>query len=99
MFMTVALTMIVVLRDLPEANQQLIGQIQGSLWVAVGVLVNYYFGSSKQSQTKDSTIARQAEAIQTAQHLPPADKGMHTVPVEPGERIVVEGTDNAQERT
>lgn len=88
-------TCVVMFFGVPQANAQLVGQIQGSLWLAVGSIIQFFFGRNKGSDQKDATIATQAQAIHTAQQLPATEQTGKVVPVEPGEQVVVEGTDNA----
>lgn len=85
-------TFIVLLYPIPEKNEQLIGQIQGALWLAVGAIINYYFGSSKSSHQKDEVIDTLAQTTQTAQGMPPPEP-QKTVTLEPGEHITVEGAE------
>lgn len=86
MAMAAFTTFTVMWYPVPEENQQLIGQIQGALWLAVGGIINYFFGSSKSSRHKDDTIDTLAN---TAQGMMPQDEDR--VHLEPGEHITVEG--------
>lgn len=73
---------------IPETNETLIGQIQGSLWTAVAMLLNHYFGTTKNNQAKDETINTLAQTTQVAQQTPvvPATPA---VSVPPGESVIV----------
>lgn len=63
----VAGTAIVLLsRPIPASNETIIGQLQGSLWTSLGMIVSYFFGSSHGARTKDSAIEAMAKTAQTA---------------------------------
>lgn len=87
-------TGVVMFFGIPAVNAQLVGQIQGSLWLAVGTIIQRFFGRSTSSDQKDATIATQAQAIQTAQQLPPPDPTGPVIPVKEGKTVTVEGVGN-----
>lgn len=63
----VAATAVVLLsRPIPASNETIIGQLQGSLWTSLGMIVSYFFGSSHGARTKDSAIEAMAKTAQTA---------------------------------
>lgn len=53
-----ALTAVYVLMfPIPEQNETLVGQMLGALWSSLGMVVGYFFGSTRSSSKKDDTIA------------------------------------------
>lgn len=52
---------------IPERNETLVGQMQGSLWTALGMLVTYYFGSSNDAKEKTETITSLANTVGKAE--------------------------------
>lgn len=45
-------------QEIPAANRDAMNQMIGVLYLAVGGVLNYYFGSSAGSRAKDTTIAK-----------------------------------------
>lgn len=73
---------------IPETNETLIGQIQGSLWTAVAMLLNHFYGTTKNNQAKDDTISTLAQTTQVAQQTP-VIVSPPAVAVAPGESVLV----------
>jgi hypothetical protein len=56
-FMVAGVAISLLLRAVPIGNETIIGQLQGALWTSLGVIVNYYFGTSATQRKKDDTIS------------------------------------------
>lgn len=78
-----------VFHSVPADNREPLLMLIGVVSNAASLVVGFHYGSSQSSRTKDAAIEKQASAISSAQAaLAPADQ---TIPVEPGERVTVEG--------
>lgn len=73
---------------IPDRNETLVGQMQGALWTALGMLVSYYFGSNKTDAGKDQTINSLATTMGKVEDrkTPKAD-----ITVSEGETVTVAG--------
>lgn len=58
--------MVMSFHEVPSTNKDMLTTQMGSLGVAFGLVVGYYFGSSAGSKAKDTTIATIAAAPATA---------------------------------
>lgn len=90
-FVTYAL----IYHDVPDKNHDILLVLVGILTTSIGVIVNFFFGSSSSNKAKDDSIATLAQTAQTAQDklapIPGApDK---TVNLAAGEAAVVKATD------
>ena len=73
---------------IPHENMQLIIQAQTSLWGGWLIVLNWYFGSSKNQSKAQDTMNRQATALAaSAPASPPSDK---TITLPPGDSVSVE---------
>lgn len=89
-------TGVVMFFKVPTENAQLVGQIQGSLWLAVGGICQFFFGRNKGSDQKDAALATAVQVAQTAQQQPAATEPAGTViPVAAGDSVTVEGKGDA----
>ena len=83
------LTWALVFTEVPASNREGLTVLIGILAANVGQLVSFFFGSSVTGHRKDEAIEKQASALQAAQTaLAPSEPA---IPVEPGERVTVEG--------
>lgn len=86
--MSLYVSIAIMIWPIPETNETLIGQIQGSLWTAFGMLLNHYFGNTKANQAKDETINTLAQTTQVAQQTPVAPT-TPVIPVAAGESVTI----------
>jgi hypothetical protein len=81
--------------EIPVSNQTIVGQLQGSLWTSLGVIVAFYYVSSASSRKKDDTIALQAQTASVAQSAlaPLATSNPDTIVLKPGEAATATATE------
>jgi len=75
-----------VFHRVPADNREPLLMLIGVVSNAASLVVGFHYGSSQSSRLKDSALERQATTMAA---LRPADA--QTIPVEPGERVTVEG--------
>lgn len=85
-----------VFREVPEANQNALLVVIGILSGALGVVVNFYFGSTSTSKKQQETIGTLADTAKSAQAALPAVNGANVIPVAPGDSVVVKADDPPQ---
>lgn len=83
------ITWALVFVQVPQGNRDTLTVVVGILSANVGLVVGFFFGSTVTNHRKDEALEKQASTIQAAQAaLAPTEP---TIPVEPGQRVTVEG--------
>lgn len=90
--MTCITTWFLLSHEIPKDNQTIVGQLQGSLWTSLGVIVGYFYVSSANSRIKDKTIGTMAATASSAQDSLPSNS-TDTVTLKPGDIATVTPTD------
>lgn len=81
------------MRAVPDANMNVLLVLLGALATNVTNVVQFLFGSSAGTRQKDSTLATLANTAAAAQAALPSVNP--SIPVAPGEKLVVEGSGDA----
>lgn len=82
-----------IFKTVPDANQSVLLVVIGALTTNVTAICAFFFGTSLGSRQKDTTISTQADTNAKAQAaLAPLPGAAPTIPVAPGDKVVVEGT-------
>lgn len=81
-----------IFKTVPDANQNVLLVVIGALTTNVTAICAFFYGASLGSRQKDTTIAVQADTQNKAQSaLAPIPGASPTIPVAPGDKVVVEG--------
>lgn len=63
--LTAITTWYLLTHEIPKDNQTIVGQLQGSLWTSLGVIVAYFYVGSVGSRAKDRTLESMAKTAST----------------------------------
>lgn len=81
--------------QISSSDQAALSQIETTISNVFVAVVSFFFGASAGTRKKDDTVATLAATAAKAQDaLPPVPGVSPTVPVSPGEKVVVEGKDS-----
>lgn len=76
-------------RPIPDGNETIVGQLQGSLLTSLGVIVSFFYVSSRTSQRKDEAIADMAKAQVNSPVIPQPGLSLN-----PGETATATATED-----
>ena len=81
-------------RELPDKILSIVMYVLGFLTAKISTVIDWCFGTSESSKRQQEVIGTMVDTAAKAQDaLPPVPGSAPTVPVAPGEKVIVAGTE------